>query len=294
MVFILIGISSFFIQLLSLVRRIAETLISLQQNGCVDYIGWSLTFACKDVKSELSDLSAVAHYMNRDLRSWQNNVNIARCNYYALNYYSAKQLLYLRYALKLQCNLSDLNQEDTKSTRLLNSLSKTHLLSLLSCTSKNVSIDLVNRLMSLKDGQEITDISHIASTEVADSSLCPVDGESCNSSVNDVDEPKIFEGSKHRLFICLMEDYDYSRLVAEKATEQFDDEDEAVDWCEDNKDKPEYNPKDQSSVIDEQQLLQPKDSSKQVLSSSVNENTTANPGQYLFEEEVNEHLDIDE
>lgn len=267
-------------------RRIAEALVSLQQNGYVNYIGWSLTFACKDVKSESSDLSSVHKQMGKVLSSWNNNVKVARCKYYALNYYSAKQLLYLRYALyKLKYNL---DQEDTATA---NDLSNTQLLSLLRSTSKDVTIDQAYKVMSLKDGEEISNVDAIPIIKVEDTSLNSGDGEATNSSVSksaDLNIPEDNIADKKLFIDNIMESYNYNRLLVETAAEIYEYEDDAVNWCEENEDNPEYNPTDQTSTIEEV-----KDNSSQTSPHTEDENNSFIEENLLHMEKINDNLVID-
>ena len=74
--------------------RIAEVLISLQQVGHVQYIGWRMEFYCGGYLVE--DLKEQAKKMEEELESWNRAVSQARKEFYELNYYTTHQLLVLR------------------------------------------------------------------------------------------------------------------------------------------------------------------------------------------------------
>ena len=289
-------------QLLSLVRRIAEALIQLQQNGYSNYIGWCLRFSCREVDTELTVLSQIAQHMNRVLVSWSNNVDIARRMYYELNYYTTKQLLYLRHALrKLQCNYSDLTKEGVSdSTDLFNGLSKSQLLSLLRSTSKDVSGDVLYRLMSCEEEKTSKDAETVGTVQVSDFSVL-AGGDDTSRDTPELPEEKeqklteMFEGDQYRLFCRLIEYYGHNKLLAKEATKQFDDEDDANDWCEDNVDNPEYTTLSQSNTGDDE-VEQPTvlvDNFELMQTSSSHQNSESRVG-HLQMEEINDTLHINQ
>ena len=74
--------------------RIAEVLIKLQQAGNLQYIGWRMDFYCQTLLVE--DLQLHAKKMEDELERWNKEVILARNSFYALNYYTTRQLLVLR------------------------------------------------------------------------------------------------------------------------------------------------------------------------------------------------------
>ena len=280
-------------QLLSLVRRIAEALIQLQQNGYSNYIGWCLRFSCHEVDTEVTFLSQIAQHMNRVLVSWSNNVDIARRIYYELNYYTTKQLLYLRHAVcKLQCNYSDLAKEGVSdSDDLFNGLSKSQLLSLLRSTSKDVSGDVLYRLISCNEEKTSKDAETVGTVQASDFSVLAVGDDTSRDTPelpeeNEQKLTEMFEGDQYRLFCKLIEYYGYNKLLAKEATKQFDDEDDASDWCEDNVDNPEYTTLSQSNTGDDE-VEQPTilvDNFELMQTSSSHQNSESHVGHPQMEE----------
>ena len=101
----------FSVQILQLVTRIAEVLLTLQQAGNVAYSGWMLTFNCtmytdvnhwelqlqeEIVAQHVTELHTCAKSMENALREWKSKVKESRICHYELNYYSMQQLLRLR------------------------------------------------------------------------------------------------------------------------------------------------------------------------------------------------------
>ena len=81
--------------MLSLVRRIADALIMLQQYGNGEFIGWELQFH-SFLPHIVEDLQKIAYNMETALDEWKEEIE-SRCDaYYELNYFTSQQLLLLR------------------------------------------------------------------------------------------------------------------------------------------------------------------------------------------------------
>ena len=84
---------------------IADTLVKLNMQGCVKYIRWQCGYdfgqSCKEDKQKrYLHLEYAQKYMSEDLCLWEEAVDAARNECYALNSYTTKQLLLLRSKLK--------------------------------------------------------------------------------------------------------------------------------------------------------------------------------------------------
>ena len=84
-------------QTLHSVCRIAEVLLALQRKGNVKYSGWVLNFHC--AVDMVDELQRQAKDMEEELQTWEEEVRLARKEYYELNYYTTLQLLTLRQEL---------------------------------------------------------------------------------------------------------------------------------------------------------------------------------------------------
>ena len=76
------------------VCRIADNLISLQQHGNSEYMGWSYIFHCS-LPDVVVHLNAQASEMENDLENWMKEVEDKRNQFYELNYFTTPQLLSL-------------------------------------------------------------------------------------------------------------------------------------------------------------------------------------------------------
>jgi hypothetical protein len=99
------------------VTRIAEVLLALRQAGNVAYSGHVVVVNCARcitsqeekeqelqkqlAKQHIVDLSALAKEMEGALEDWENEVKESRRQFYALNYYTTRQLLKIRKELSL-------------------------------------------------------------------------------------------------------------------------------------------------------------------------------------------------
>ena len=99
----------FVVQLLHNVTRIAEVFLNLQQAGNVEHSGSILTLPCaqydgreqsvfneKVGKQLVELLQDRAKDMEEALKDWEAEIQVARSQYYQLNYYTTLQLLTLR------------------------------------------------------------------------------------------------------------------------------------------------------------------------------------------------------
>lgn len=88
--------------------RIAEVLIALQQVGNVKYTGWILQVPCSRNEEIISALQKQASTMEKELSEWKETVQLARQEFYELNYYTTVQLLTLRRELSVEGITSDI------------------------------------------------------------------------------------------------------------------------------------------------------------------------------------------
>ena len=75
------------------VYTIADTLVKLHAQGCVQFIGWEHKFCIwKDSIKELRDIQK---NLSRELKLWEEAINTARNECYPLNSFTVQQLLFL-------------------------------------------------------------------------------------------------------------------------------------------------------------------------------------------------------
>ena len=131
--------------------RIAEVLLALRQAGNVAYSGHVVVINCamyvasqeeeqqlqeKLAKQHVAELNALAKEMETALEEWGNEVNESRRQFYALNYYTTRQLLRIRKELGLS-RQNPHRQLDPEVLALLQSISP-------AVTSENVHSVLID------------------------------------------------------------------------------------------------------------------------------------------------------
>lgn len=84
--------------MLNYMSEITETLILLQHAGHAHYMKWQLSFHCSHYQT--TDMQTLSKQMDNDLRMWKEHVISQRKRFYALNYFTAEQVLVLRKELK--------------------------------------------------------------------------------------------------------------------------------------------------------------------------------------------------
>ena len=139
-------------QVLQYVTRIAEVLLALRQAGNVAYSGHVVVINCamyvanqeeeqqqlqeKLAKQHVAKLNVLAKEMETALEEWENEVNESRRQFYALNYYTTRQLLRIRKELGLSRQNAH-RQLDPEVFALLQSISP-------AVTSENVHSVLID------------------------------------------------------------------------------------------------------------------------------------------------------
>ena len=83
------------LQLLEIVQRLSQLLFQQHQAGNVAYLGFRYRFKCRKALKNKESLIDAEDKMRQDLRNWQREVDQSRREYYWLNYYTTKQLVYL-------------------------------------------------------------------------------------------------------------------------------------------------------------------------------------------------------
>ena len=226
--------------MLTLVRNVAEALLSLQQSGKIKYIGWILKFSCKCARNILTNLSCLALFIEEELDLWKSEVESARKHFYELNYYTTKQLLVLRNHIKQI--MDDMDDPDSSVVA--------HALALLQSIYSDVSKESITEILENPDDP---DEEQLTST-VDILQHCQFPGFTEGDATSDVSThfsipytsedsapqtPK-FTDKKYQLYTALVDYYGYDEYLAEKATNMYDDEDEAATWCEDHLDDPAF------------------------------------------------------
>jgi hypothetical protein len=83
-----------FLNVFHAVMILTDTLIKLQEQGCIKYIGWQWCYLFR--KNNISQIEYEQKHLADDLQSWEKIVDTARNRCYVLNSYTSKQLLWLR------------------------------------------------------------------------------------------------------------------------------------------------------------------------------------------------------
>ena len=235
------------LQTLHSVCRIAEVLISLQQAGHVEYIGWRVEFYCQTVLVE--DLQGLAKDMEEELVKWNKEVTLARKKFYELNYYTMRQLLVLRRELG-----------GLKSVRSL--IKWGQVMVLLESISSEITPSALENLVQAVDSQPLKEISQ---DEEAHSPVYPSTPAEVDHSVESILLPPLpsvdqlasgresptdtgQSASRPRLsledlndeqkahFTDIIEGYGYCEMTALRAIEEVGDGDwnDIENWLEEN------------------------------------------------------------
>ena len=112
------------------VSLIADVLISLQQHGNDQYMGWQMKFQC-NTHNIVHELQNMASKMEKDLTEWKDEVKGMRKEFYQLNYFTTQQLLQLRKELGR-----------FKNPNVRGSV-KPQVVALLQCISHDITSDIV-------------------------------------------------------------------------------------------------------------------------------------------------------
>ena len=152
---------------------IAEVLITLQQEGNVKYIGWSIIFPCETVTIEY--LEKEAKEMEGELDRWIKEVAEARSTFHELNYYTTQQLLVLRGEL-VKVKMSDTvtpSYHMTQVITLLQSISSKITASCLQGVVKGISLQknkpLLNSLSLVNSFERTLPVETPSTTPVCNS-----------------------------------------------------------------------------------------------------------------------------
>lgn len=248
--------------MLSLVRRIADTLIVLQQYGNGVFIGWEIQFHSL-LPHIVEDLQKIACNMETALDKWKEEI-VSRCDtYYELNYFTSQQLLLLREELGRLKN-SEIVELSPVTLSLLQSVSRL-------VTSENVK-DTVEGMATLLEETHDGVMTHQIPQNLPFSSSM---GAGCNqlhqqiqvpasstsaimddmlkneSSKSDALLPLLQEETltkdQQSILIDLEEIYEYPRkliLLAFERCENPNIHDEVLAWCEQNSMLHEYDVED--------------------------------------------------
>ena len=112
------------------VSLIADVLISLQQHGNDQYMGWQMEFRCNTFNI-VDELQHKASIMEAGLAKWKDEVKAMRKEFYQLNYFTTQQLLQLRKELG-----------GFKNPDMCDSV-KPQVMALLQCISHDITSDTV-------------------------------------------------------------------------------------------------------------------------------------------------------
>lgn len=247
-----------------MVCRISEVLISLQQHGNSEYVGWVLTFDCY-ANNILECLEYQAKEMEDDLVTWERNVLAYRNDFYELNYYTTQQLLLLREELGW-----------FKMSRAASPSAKTSIMmSLLQSISGDVTVECIaNELRAIasapKQQAEVIydELCMEVSTQAVDrketeavngesvSLQLITDKQSCSRKdidlmeiglVGDIlsstadDKPSFSEAEltdkQRKMMLNIAENYGFSKKLICLGFQKCgkpDVEDEVADWCEEH------------------------------------------------------------
>lgn len=246
-----------------MVCRISESLISLQQHGNSEYVGWALHFDCCE-KDILNHLEGQAKRMEDDLADWKRAVLDYRSEFYELNNYTTHQLLILREELGRLRNSEASVSSHSETCIMLNLLhsisedvtlervrSELHTLASPTMQQTEVIPDRVDKKVPSdalhgKESKVVTAGSFSLQSSVSnqrDESKLLVEaglvGDILSSTADD--KPSISEADltdvQRKMMSNIAENYGFSRkliLLGFERCNKPDIEDEVVDWCEDH------------------------------------------------------------
>ena len=283
-----------------MVRRIADTLILLQQHGNGLYIGWELQFH-SSLSHIVEDLQKIACTMEADLEKCNEEIEYHRDNYYELNYFTTQQLLQLREELG-----RFKNPEMTKLSPVT--------LSLLQSVSRQVNSEMVKETIDItlthwqeegtpsKKAQvlEFHNLSHSASasnqhlghdlrnTSSIMDDILATEGNKSNAPIPLLTENTLSESLKSML-ITVKKIYEYSESLILLAFERCDDPndmDEVVAWCSDNLENYDYNDKEKNTWEAEEENELSFESSEDEQESVENDKDLVHIEDNIIEEEV--------
>lgn len=270
-----------------MVRRIADTLILLQQHGNGLYIGWELQFH-SSLSHIVADLQKIACTMEADLEKCNEEIEYHRENYYELNYFTTQQLL------QLQEELGRFrNPEMTKLSPVT--------LSLLQSVSRQVNSEMVKETIDITLTQEESTSSKTADHEVPEFHNLSHSASAHNQHLGQVvlrntsaimDDMLAIEGNKTDAPIPLVTEntlpanlksilinvksvYQYPESLILLAFERCNDsanEDDVIAWCVDNEDNYDYSDKEKNTLEAEEISELSFDSSEDEHESIENDN----------------------
>ena len=259
---------SHLLQVLQYVTRIAEVLLALRQAGNVAYSGDVVVINCamyvanqeeeeQELQEKLAEehvavLNALAKKMESALEGWENEVKESRRQFYALNYYTTRQLLKIRKELGL-FRQSPHRQISPEVLAMLQSISP-------AVTSENVhsvltdleklSSDLQTAASSISRrmyDDEMETLSQRSDVEVSPMKAIPpgaTDSDPKSSpppSASGIEKLQAAEQAltdiQKEILTNVVEYHGYSRLLVLKAFEECDEEANEYDilrWCGEN------------------------------------------------------------
>ena len=192
-----------------MVQQIAELLFCLQRAGNVNYLYFSIKFACASIKVE--ELEELIESMTNDYEVWKRQLREFRKVYQYLNYFTSEQLLYLRHELA--------NFSHDRDPKLIYLDSK--LIALLQSVTPMPTVEVVQR--ALKHATQIA----VQKTD-AQKTL-----RSATTELN-LHSAKISEQQQVILDMLLDEAYPKKLILRAIHTTESEDCDVIRDWCMDN------------------------------------------------------------
>ena len=232
-------------QSLGCVRRIADALISLQQHGSGDYVGWEKKFSF-NLPKIVDRLQQVANKLEGDLEQWKHEIQVQRGNFYELNYYTAKQLLLLREELG---RLHESGQSVVKpeAMALLQSISrnitdnevKACVLSVTTGKDDDVSEDAENNVESTRDSAAPNFNSPTSSSgTVTDINVGKNESSKC-SIPHAQRKQHDLSPVQEEILLNIMENFEFREELILLAFDQCEDQSDhntVATWCTDNQD----------------------------------------------------------
>lgn len=275
--FVFISLCMFtFFQVLQHVTRIAEVLLALRQAGNVAYSGHVVVIDCATyvasnhqqepqlekalAKQHVAELNTRAKEMEAALKDWEDEVKESRREFYALNYYTTRQLLLLRKELGFARH-NPQKPIDPKVLALLQSISP-------AVTSENVHSFLTDIEMVKVDLQNASSLvpqevyEDEMETQLSDSEMPTLEAEEPgtfdaymvaeNQSKSPISTPPLSSGVvkpqlteqdltdvQKQILTNLVEYQGYHRLLVLKAFEECGEaanDYDITDWCAENED----------------------------------------------------------
>ena len=230
------------LQSLEYARRIAESLIALQQHGSSEYIGWELHFSCA-LPCIVEKLQMIASKMEADLEIWKQGTEQQRDQFYELNYFTSQQLLLLREKLGRLKN-DTLREVNPEAMTLLQSISREvypqvvreQVVTVTTMLEEHKRVARGPPPDQVEEEQRMEHVVEETSSLLKD--ILKTERSKNAARLSQLGDAKLSD-EKQSILVNLKENFGYSKeliLLAFEHCDNPEDENEIAEWCTDNQD----------------------------------------------------------